>query len=215
MRSKKFVVAAGAAVVAVLATVLVALAVSGGGGSTPAVERVQAPTAAPTDTVAPAATETPAPEPTAAPVSATAVVSSSPVLATAVAATAEPESTSSTTVPPSPPTVQPGGPGGIPPSGLDITRSYNNMTIHMHVGETFLLHLGSDNDLIWTAQVADQSVVARVPNVLVIRGAQGIYRAAAPGTTDVTAVGDAACRQSTPPCMVPSFLFRMTVVVDP
>ena len=51
-------------------------------------------------------------------------------------------------------------------------------------GGTFLLDLGDGS---WTVQVGHPGVIARVPNVMVIRGAQGMYRAVAPGATSLTA----------------------------
>ena len=62
--------------------------------------------------------------------------------------------------------------------------------------------------------VADQSIVSRVVNVLVIRGAQGIYRANAAGTTTLSATGDPPCRMATPPCGAASLLFHVTLIVQ-
>ncbi len=45
--------------------------------------------------------------------------------------------------------------------------------------ETFLLKLGED--YYWNITIDDQTIISRVPNVLVVRGAQGIYRAHEPG----------------------------------
>ncbi len=78
------------------------------------------------------------------------------------------------------------------------------------VGEQVLVKLGTD--LVWTVQVADPTVLGRVRGVALIVGAQGLYSAAKAGTTLVTAIGDAACRTTIPPCMVPSRLFSVTVV---
>jgi photosystem II stability/assembly factor-like uncharacterized protein len=50
-------------------------------------------------------------------------------------------------------------------------------------------------------------------NVLVIRGAQGLYKGNQPGQTTLTASGDPLCRQSTPPCAQPSLNFQITVDV--
>jgi hypothetical protein len=44
-------------------------------------------------------------------------------------------------------------------------------------------------------KIDDQSVVARVPNIMVVRGAQGVYRALKPGSTTLSATGTAICAQ--------------------
>jgi hypothetical protein len=62
--------------------------------------------------------------------------------------------------------------------------------------------------------VANPSVVSRVVNILVVQGAQGVYEAKQPGQTTLSAVGEPPCRKSTPPCMAPSRIFRMTIVVQ-
>ncbi|MCZ7381538.1 MAG: hypothetical protein O8C64_08245 [Candidatus Methanoperedens sp.] len=80
------------------------------------------------------------------------------------------------------------------------------------VDETFLLKLGEGYD--WNISIDDQTVISREVNVMVIRGAQGIYRAHKPGRATLTAVGDPTCRQSVPPCGAPSRLFRLNVVVS-
>lgn len=100
------------------------------------------------------------------------------------------------------------------PSGTrSVTLADNGTPVTMHVGDTFLLNLGEGYD--WTVNVADQSVLSREVNVLVIRGAQGIYRALKPGTTTLTATGDPLCRKANPPCGLPSRLFKVTVEVQP
>ncbi len=96
------------------------------------------------------------------------------------------------------------------PPGRTITLDDNGKTITLRVNETFLLQLGEGYD--WDITVDDQTVLSR-KNVLVIRGAQGIYEAHKPGRTTLTAVGDPPCRRAEPPCAAPSRLFRLDVVV--
>ncbi len=74
-----------------------------------------------------------------------------------------------------------------PRPSLPRQRRSNGRTLGLHVGDRFVLKLGEDFN--WTPTVADQSVVQRVPGVLVVRGAQGIYEAERLGETDLTAVG--------------------------
>ena len=66
----------------------------------------------------------------------------------------------------------------------------------------------------WNVTVDNQNVVALKMGVLVIKGAQGLFDALAPGTATLTAVGDPLCRKSTPPCMIPTILFKVTLVVQ-
>ena len=102
--------------------------------------------------------------------------------------------------------------GGVPASAASrVTLDDNGKTITMHVGETFLLALGDQS---WDVQVADQSVLARVPNVMVVRGAQGIYRALKAGTTTVTATGKPNCAAGQV-CAMYVIGFHMTVQVLP
>lgn len=102
----------------------------------------------------------------------------------------------------------------VPSAGAHtITLADNGKTITLQTGDRFLLMLG--NNLNWIVSVADPSIVSRVPNVLVIRGAQGIYTANKAGQTTLSATGDPPCRQSRPPCAAPSQLFKLEIVVQP
>ncbi|HEX9012474.1 MAG TPA: hypothetical protein VF813_03120 [Anaerolineaceae bacterium] len=107
------------------------------------------------------------------------------------------------------------GPLIVPTSGagLVIGRENSGQTVLMHVGERFVLTLGTQ--LEWTVTVSDQTVLHRVVNITPLVGSQGVYEALSPGSTVLNAVGDAACRKSTPPCMVPSFMFTLNVTVVP
>lgn len=99
----------------------------------------------------------------------------------------------------------------VPANG--VTLSENGMTFVMHPGESFLLNLGMDV-YDWAVEVDNQDVLHREMNMMVVRGAQGIYIAQNPGTVTLTASGNPLCLQSTPPCMMPSLLFRITVIVQ-
>jgi len=100
----------------------------------------------------------------------------------------------------------------IPPVD-GITLADNGRTFVMNVGSIFLLNLGMDV-YDWTVEVDNQSVLSREKNVMVIRGAQGIYQALAPGQAVLTATGDPLCRQSTPACAMPSMIFKVTIIVQ-
>jgi len=101
-------------------------------------------------------------------------------------------------------------PTNIPESKI-VTLADDVQTITLQVNETFLLQLGEGYD--WNITIADQSIVSRVPNILVVRGAQGIYRAHKEGSSTLTAIGDPVCREVSPPCAAPSREFRIDVVV--
>ncbi|MDO8727607.1 MAG: hypothetical protein Q7J35_16190 [Candidatus Methanoperedens sp.] len=92
-----------------------------------------------------------------------------------------------------------------------ITLADNGRTITLNVNETFLLNLGEGYD--WDITIDDQTIFSRVVNVLVVRGAQGIYIAHRPGNATLTAVGSPECLKSQPPCGRPSILFKIFVVV--
>ncbi|VVB87279.1 Uncharacterised protein [uncultured archaeon] len=102
-------------------------------------------------------------------------------------------------------------PAETAPSGRIITLDDDGKTITLQVNESFLLKLGEGYD--WNITIDDQTVLSRVVNVLVIRGAQGIYEAHKLGRATLTAVGDPPCRKAKPPCAAPSRLFSLNVVV--
>lgn len=64
-------------------------------------------------------------------------------------------------------------------TAADAGRRYT-----MRVGQRFTLELG---DAAWSVQVADQGVVSRVPNIMMVGGAQGEYQARAAGVTTLAA----------------------------
>ena len=92
-----------------------------------------------------------------------------------------------------------------------VTLDDRGKTINMKTGESFLLQLGEVYT--WDVTISDQSVLSRVMNIAVVRGAQGVYTAHQPGTVTLTANGDPLCRQSKPPCGMPSMFFTVTVIV--
>ncbi len=104
------------------------------------------------------------------------------------------------------------GPIDAPDSSLAITRADDGKTHALRVGDRFLLNLGDEFN--WTVNVADPAVVQRVPNILVIRGAQGIYEAERVGETDLTATGTMNCPPGQP-CPALAVLFRVHISVGP
>lgn len=99
-----------------------------------------------------------------------------------------------------------------PDGNLSVTLADAGKTIRLKAGERFLLNLGEGFD--WSPEVADQSVISRVPNIAVIRGAQGIYEAHKTGTTTLNVTGDPTCRKSKPPCGMASRAVHFTIEVQ-
>ena len=91
---------------------------------------------------------------------------------------------------------RPTGSGAAAPA--TVTLADNGRTLTLPVGGQFLLALGAGA---WMVQVSDPAVIARVPNITAIRGAQGIYVAKRPGQTTLD-----ASRPGGP-------AFRITIVV--
>ena len=99
---------------------------------------------------------------------------------------------------------------GLQPRPISVTQADNGTTLHLAVGQQFLLDLGSSED--WTVTVANQDVVARVPGVLVVKGAQGLYAARAGGTTVLSAIGSPHCTSGV--CPLFRIAFKITITVD-
>jgi len=95
------------------------------------------------------------------------------------------------------------------PAPAQLTMADNNHTITMKVGQTFTLALGDEQ---WKPTVADQTVLARLPNFAMVRGAQGIYKAYRAGTTTLKATGTPACPAGKA-CPMFVLLFAVTVQV--
>ena len=112
--------------------------------------------------------------------------------------------------PPPLPGIEP-APQVIPAAG--ITLADNGKTFLLHPGESVLLNLGMEI-YDWTVTIDDQNVLSRVRNIMVIRGAQGVYQAAQAGQAVLSAEGDPLCRKSTPACMAPSLMFMVTIIVQ-
>lgn len=95
--------------------------------------------------------------------------------------------------------------------GKIVALADNGKTITIQVNETFLLKLGEGYD--WNITIDDQTIINRVVNVMVVRGAQGLYEAHKPGSVTLTAFGDPICRGGTPPCAAPSQRFILHIIV--
>jgi hypothetical protein len=94
---------------------------------------------------------------------------------------------------------------------LAITQADNGTTVNLPAGMQVLLALDGSHD--WTATVDDQTVLTPVAGAVAPSGTQGVYAASMPGQTTLTAIGDLPCRQAQPPCLAPTLLFRVQIVV--
>ena len=93
-----------------------------------------------------------------------------------------------------------------------VTFGDQGRTIPLHVGQTFVLQL--DQLHTWDIQIADQRVLGQVSDRHEGPGAQGVYQALAPGQTTLEAQGEPICRTARPPCMLPTIVFSVTIVVQ-
>jgi hypothetical protein len=98
-----------------------------------------------------------------------------------------------------------------PPTSHQVTIEDDNKTVEMKVGDTMVLHLGTDMD--WTISQLDQSILKREIGVMPVRGSQGVFEVIKAGETQLQAAGNPPCRNATPPCEAPSRAFRVTFVV--
>jgi hypothetical protein len=135
--------------------------------------------------------------------------------AAAIANPNTPAPVTQTTLPAETPTdVTAGGPNDATGSNLNVvTLDNNNQVFTLRAGETFLLKLGDGYD--WSPVVDNPSVISRVINIAVVKGAQGIYSAHNVGIATLTATGDPVCRQEKPACMMPSIIFTLHIEVMP
>ena len=139
----------------------------------------------------------------------TADVSTSVVSGTVVSGTQVATSLPLTEIVPTPTSET--APALTPVGQIIVTLDDRGKTIALKTDESFLLQLGEMYT--WDISISDQTVLSRVLNIAVVRGAQGVYIAHQPGTVTLTATGDPTCRQSKPPCMMPSIALKITVVV--
>jgi hypothetical protein len=172
-------------------------------GTTAAGTTVAGTTAAGTTAAGTTAAGTPTAGATVAPTTTVTIVGTSvPSVSGPIVGSAVPGSGSLTTATP---------PGG-PPGSRAVTLADNNGTVTMHVGERFLLDLGEGYD--WQVTIEDPTIVSRVPNILTIKGSQGLYEGHKPGRTTLSATGDPTCSQAQPPCKMPSRRFQVQIIVQ-
>jgi hypothetical protein len=98
------------------------------------------------------------------------------------------------------------------PAQRTITLKDNHATFTFQPGERFLLDLGTGYQ--WTVQVDDETVVAPLP-VLGPRAMPLPFEARRAGQTRLSATGELPCHRERPPCLAPTLLFEVQIVVQP
>jgi len=89
------------------------------------------------------------------------------------------------------------------PVTYDASLTDNGRTFYMNIGDKLRLNL--DYGYIWSMiSISDPAVLA---------GAGDGYFAFTSGTTTLTTIGNPECINSTPPCLMPSIVFALTVIV--
>lgn len=96
-------------------------------------------------------------------------------------------------------------------SPVEVTQADNGRTIAMHVGDRFLLNLGEG--AAWAVEIADPAVLSPVGGMPAAEGSQGLYEARGAGSTTLTATNEPPCRKTRPPCMLPTRVFEVDVIV--
>jgi membrane protein implicated in regulation of membrane protease activity len=97
-------------------------------------------------------------------------------------------------------------------SGQTITIDDAGKTIILKVGEKFELLLKREI-YEWTVTDFDRALVTKLTDASA-KGSQGIFQAVKAGRTQLSAVGELPCHKSVPPCLAPSLLFEVTLVIE-
>jgi hypothetical protein len=95
-------------------------------------------------------------------------------------------------------------------ASLVVTIADDGATLHLAVGQRFLLELGSGVD--WRVKVGDEQVVQPVTGLPLPSGCQGAYEARTPGSTVLSAVGLPHCTSGS--CALFRLGFSITITVS-
>lgn len=98
-------------------------------------------------------------------------------------------------------------------SGLTITIEDGGKTFNLKVGDKFQVLLKADA-YEWAVTDYDANLIPKLSNEPAPAGSQGIFQAVKSGRTQLGAVGELPCHKSTPPCLAPSLLFEVTVIIE-
>ena len=91
-----------------------------------------------------------------------------------------------------------------------ITFDDNGRIFTYAVGDTFMLDLGA-GIYDWEIALDDETIFSFKSGD---DGARGVLEALQPGAVLLTAIGNPRCLQSDPPCMMPTVLFKVTLIVE-
>lgn len=95
-------------------------------------------------------------------------------------------------------------------AGGEITIQNAESGVTLHVGEHFLLNLGNRN---WNIRIGDETIVRQIESAGIPQGSQGYFGALKAGKTKLYATSDPPCRQSNPPCMLPTLFLEIPIMV--
>jgi hypothetical protein len=96
-------------------------------------------------------------------------------------------------------------------AGTIITLEDRDKTLVMLPGQRFSLALSPA--YAWDIRVADPAIVSQAAAIKSPETIQGTFEALQPGQTELVASGDPLCRSAQPPCMQPSILFTLQIIV--
>lgn len=88
-----------------------------------------------------------------------------------------------------------------------VALADSGKVLNFKVGDTFLLKLGDYN---WSLNISDPSVISRVPNIAVVKGAQGVYRALKAGSAEIEGTGSPICD---PNQACPDYLLQFSATI--
>ncbi len=92
----------------------------------------------------------------------------------------------------------------------EITLADDGHTVAMQAGERITVALGEQYR--WAVTSSNTAVISRLPQFLMVRGAQGIYEAHRAGQATLQATGTMVCAVGQP-CPALARVFRVTVTV--
>jgi len=98
-------------------------------------------------------------------------------------------------------------------SKFTVTMDELGKTIRLGVGDKFLLKLPENLD--WTEQSSDASVLAQDDGSRIAHGALVTFRTFRAGKASLAAQGDAPCRKAATPCSTPPEFFKVDFIVTP
>jgi hypothetical protein len=92
-----------------------------------------------------------------------------------------------------------------------VNQSYHNKTVHLKVGDEFLLALADDID--WKVTLSNQDVVEQLRTTEALQGTQGIFKAKKPGKVTLEAGGGKKCAAGEA-CILIYATFTTTIIVE-